>query len=79
MYRIQANITVSRTSSITGETHSFMRQIPTFFLDENILGIVDENHAEMIARDILDYPTIGLSKVNGSPDVSIDVVAIKID
>jgi hypothetical protein len=30
------------------------KQTPTFFLDANIQGIVDERHAEQIAMDILN-------------------------
>lgn len=29
-------------------------QVPTFYLDENVQGIKDENHAINIARDVLD-------------------------
>ena len=28
--------------------------LPTFYLDENVQGITDERHAEMIARTIVD-------------------------
>lgn len=30
-----------------------VKQVPTFFLDENVQGIRDENHAWWIAMDIL--------------------------
>lgn len=30
------------------------RQLPTFFLDSTVQGIVDAEHAEKIAHDILD-------------------------
>ncbi len=29
-------------------------QIPTFYLDENVQGIVNKDHAEKIARTIID-------------------------
>ncbi len=31
-----------------------VNQIPTFYLDENVQGIVNENHAESIAKDIIN-------------------------
>jgi hypothetical protein len=31
-----------------------VRQIPTFYLDESVQGIVSEDHAARIARTILD-------------------------
>lgn len=32
------------------------RQLPTFFLNADTQGIVDADHAEKIAHDILDRP-----------------------
>lgn len=48
MYAIQATY-----SHRTPDGWNGVRQIPTFYLDENVQGIVDEAHAEKIARDIL--------------------------
>ena len=31
-----------------------MSQVPTFFLDSNVQGIVDEKHAEQIANEIIN-------------------------
>lgn len=47
MWAIQANI-VRETP--TGTTS---RQVPTFYLDERVQGIVDEKHAKEIAKGIL--------------------------
>lgn len=65
MYVIQATVT-----KLEGEYHC-NRQIPTFFLNENIQGIISEEGAEKIARDIIN-PTsdpsievyIGVAKIN---------------
>lgn len=46
------------------------RQVPTFYLDENVQGIVDEGHARLIASDIVD-PYHDCFAVN--------ITAIKID
>lgn len=48
MYAIQS--TVSREHN--GWTHT--RQNPTFYLDKNLQGIVNEKHAEAIAFDIIN-------------------------
>ena len=48
MYAITANYEHTTPDGYTGS-----RQIPTFYLDEHVQGIVDEAHAVNIARDIL--------------------------
>lgn len=48
MWAIQA--TISRT----GETWTATRQVPTFYLDERVQGIVSKDHAAQIARDIVN-------------------------
>lgn len=51
--------------AITGQLHTYehgnhgvawhgSRQIPLFYLDENVHGITDERHAVRIARQIVD-------------------------
>lgn len=65
MYVISATVKVK-----TEDGYSKIIQIPTFFLDENIQGIVDREHARKIAAQVIN-PTndpnctvsIGLSKV----------------
>ncbi len=48
LYQITA--TVTRPFGIwTGTT-----QIPTFYLDSHVQGIIDSNHARLIACEILD-------------------------
>ena len=65
MYGIQA--TVSRRDGQWEGT----RQVPTFYLDERVQGIVSEDHAAEIARDIINpYRESALS---------VHVIAVKID
>lgn len=66
MYVVVA--TVTHTKSEGGNIWSSTRQVPTFFLDEAVQGIVDTNHARRIARDVID--PFGL--INGV--ISIDLV-----
>lgn len=49
MYAITA--TISRT---TTDDWTSTRQVPTFYLDESVQGIVNEEHAKRIAREIID-------------------------
>ncbi len=49
MYAITA--TVSRE---TEDGWSSLQQVPTFYLDENVQGIVNEDHAGLIAFKIID-------------------------
>jgi hypothetical protein len=48
MYAITATITTT-----TDDTWSATRQIPTFYLDESVQGILSEASAERVARRIL--------------------------
>jgi hypothetical protein len=52
MYAITATVETT-VHSKSGDWHG-ARQIPTFYLDENVQGIVSEAHAERIAREIID-------------------------
>lgn len=58
-------------ATITRTTNAYTRtsQIPTFFLDENVQGIVDENHAKQIAISIIN-PT-------NNPNITVHVVITK--
>ena len=47
MYAVQATVETVR-GVWTG-----MKQIPTFYLDESVQGIVSEEHAQRVALDIL--------------------------
>jgi hypothetical protein len=49
MYMVEANIVVRHENGWTSR-----KQIPTFFLDENVQGIVDVAHAVEIVEDILN-------------------------
>ena len=55
--------TLADSGSITTE------QLPTFYLDENVQGIVDSDHAERIALSILGK----------TERIRHDVVAVKVD
>lgn len=52
MYAISATQTRYREDE-HGRIWVSERQVPTFYLDENVQGIVDEDHAVRIAEDIL--------------------------
>ena len=49
MYAITAQLLTTDVSGYAGS-----RQIPTFYLDERVQGIVSEDHARRIAWSILD-------------------------
>jgi hypothetical protein len=53
MYAITAQVLTSETDR-HGIVWRGSRQIPTFYLDENVQGITDESHAVKIARAIID-------------------------
>ena len=59
---IQANVT-----ELCSDRGVATLQVPTFFLDGDIQGIVDANHAEVIARGIIN-PT-------GNPKIEVQVYA----
>lgn len=48
MYAIQATMTVREKNQFGGWTET--RQLPTFYLDPNVQGIISEEHAADIAR-----------------------------
>jgi hypothetical protein len=60
-------ITATRTTTSTrhGSSWTSTTQIPTFYLDSNMQGIVAATHAEKIARDILG---VGDRITSPSPD-----------
>jgi hypothetical protein len=68
MYAIQAQI------EIHDAPWTRSRQIPTFYLDENIQGILDEDGAVRIALEILD-PTGNLQE---SPYHVFNITACRI-
>lgn len=49
LWRVQANIVRKDKNG-----WNVLRQIPTFFLDEDIQGIVSAEHAKKIAEDIIN-------------------------
>ena len=53
MYAITASITVLVNTPTMLAVRS-TRQLPTFYLDETVQGIINEYHAASIARTILD-------------------------
>jgi hypothetical protein len=53
MYAITATVETVSISSTSGEWHG-TRQVPTFFLDEDVQGIVSADHAARIAADVID-------------------------
>jgi hypothetical protein len=53
MYAITAQVETYDTDA-NAITWRGSRQLPTFYLDENVQGIRDERHATRIARQILD-------------------------
>ena len=58
LYGISATVAVK-----AGNGASFVRQIPTFYLDANVQGFTDEAGAERVAREI-----ILASRLNGPED-----------
>lgn len=48
MYAVTATITRARSG------WESTRQVPTFYLDSSVQGIVSEEHAAVIAREIID-------------------------
>lgn len=55
MYAIRATITHT-VDTQAGRAHGWTssRQVPTFYLDENVQGITSEEHAERIALDVIN-------------------------
>lgn len=63
MWLIDAQLLTVETDS-NGGIWRGTRQIPTFFLDERVQGIVDAEHAKTIALQILDPMDEHLFKVH---------------
>jgi hypothetical protein len=61
--------TIQGTATYETSTGSITRQIPTFFLDESVQGIVDKNHAIRIAKGMLNPFAL--------PDITLHVYAAK--
>jgi len=49
-------------------------QLPTFFLDSRVQGIVDEKHAEFIATEIINPCRLKTIKVNVRPQAADEQV-----
>lgn len=65
MYAISA-VRIKQRRDMFGATWVATTQVPTFYLDENVQGIISEDHAVKIARDILgDNVTITAVYVYG--------------
>lgn len=65
MYIVNATLT-HHTNDQNCVSVDVVKQIPTFFLDENVQGIVNDKHAEEIAKQIicpidLDYESFTIS------------------
>lgn len=55
LYQINATRTITGLKRRNDDSSwTTTNQIPTFYLDSNIQGIVDSEHAERIARDVLE-------------------------
>lgn len=57
MYRVTA--TATRTTYEGGVINTVTRQLPTFFLDPDVQGIIDERHARKIALDVVQCFSLG--------------------
>lgn len=68
-------VTGTATYYPKGKQGRIMQQIPTFYLDAATQGIVDEKHAERIARDIV----CPMSDCKGHTEVSFHVTKIVIN
>jgi len=66
MYAIYANAVIGPRE----DGYSTARSVPTFYLDENVQGIVSEDHAAAIAKDILT--------ATGQTDVQLHILAVKV-
>lgn len=64
MYRVTATVTISED----GWKHS--KQIPTFLLDEHVLGICSEAHAAEIATAIINP--------NSDPHIEVYATCVRI-
>ena len=67
MYQIMAQVKIKKESGWTQ-----VKDVPVFFLDENILGITNEDHAARIAKSIL---STGLTE----PGITVTASAVKME
>lgn len=58
-YAVQCQV-VSETKDSNGTVWTSSNGVPTFFLDIDVQGIVSDEHAESIARKVVD--PLGLAK-----------------
>ena len=49
MYAVQAQVHIKRDDGWEGS-----HQVPTFYLDENVQGFLDEDGAKRVARRVID-------------------------
>ncbi len=54
LYQIQGQVLVASKPDRSGTTWTLSRQMPTFFLDSGIQGIISEQHAESIANSMFE-------------------------
>lgn len=55
--------------SFVAEGWQTTRQVPTFYLNENVQGIISEEHAKRIARAIVNP--------FDNPDITVSITAVK--
>lgn len=53
-YRVVVTATIEYDEEVDGFVGSTTRQLPTFFLDPDVQGIMNAKHAERIVRDLID-------------------------
>lgn len=58
-YVVQAQV-VNETTDAHGQVWTSSTGVPTFFLDIDVQGIVNDEHAEQIARKVVD--PLGVAK-----------------
>ena len=63
LYQIQGTVVESRPNGPFGKL-TVTHQIPTFYLNSEVQGIVDKTHAEKIAGDILNPAHLDSLQVN---------------
>lgn len=55
LYSIAASV-VTHTMDGCGTSWEHSRELPIFFLDSDLLGIMSAHHAKIIARDVICAP-----------------------
>ncbi len=65
MYAITATVTREQSNGYVSN-----RQVPTFYLAENVQGITSEEHARRIAQDVVNPLAL--------PRVTVSVTAVKL-